>query len=97
MLFLILIGAMIFSRFLAVSQLPFEASDWIGGLPISPTAILAVLLFIYLIGGCVLDALAMILLTIPIFFPTAMALGFDPIWLGVLVVIVMEMGLITPP
>ena len=63
----------------------------------SPTAILIIILLIYLVLGCALDSLAMILLTIPIFFPVVAKLGFDPIWFGIIVVMVVELGLITPP
>ncbi len=97
MVFFILIGAMIFNRFLAISSIPAFLSDWVGNLPLPPVGILIVILFIYLVLGCIIDSMAMILLTIPIFFPVAMAIGFDPLWFGVITVIAMEMGLITPP
>jgi TRAP-type C4-dicarboxylate transport system permease large subunit len=97
MIFAILIGATIFSGFLALSRLPAELANWIGALPVPRYAILAIILFLYFIMGCLMDILAMVVLTIPIFFPVIMHLGFDPIWFGVIIVIMMEQGLITPP
>ncbi len=97
MLFMIVTGAMVFGSFMAVTRIPFELGDWIEMLPVSPVAIMAVLILIYLIGGCFMDALALITLTLPIFFPIVSILGFDPIWFGVIIVLVAEMGVITPP
>ncbi|MDP6173426.1 MAG: TRAP transporter large permease [Rhodospirillales bacterium] len=97
MIFTILIGAILFNNFLVLSAVPDAIGLWIEGLPFSATVILLVILLIYLIMGCALDALAMILLTIPIFFPVIQKMGFDPIWFGVIVVMVVELGLITPP
>ena len=98
MIMLMLAGAVIFGRFMAVSRVPFELANWVGSLPIPPFAIMGMILFIYLILGCFIDALALILLTIPIFFPVVVdTLGYDPIWFGVVVVLVVAMGVITPP
>jgi TRAP-type C4-dicarboxylate transport system permease large subunit len=97
MIFLILIGADIFTLFLGVSMLPMHLADFIGDLALPKLAILSGILFLYVVLGCVLDGLAMIILTIPILFPVIETLGIDPIWFGVLMVIVLEMGLITPP
>ena len=97
MIFLILIGAEIFTLFLGVSKLPMLMADVIGGLPLHRYIILSIILLLYILLGCVLDGIAMIVLTIPILFPVITALEFDPIWFGVLMVIVLEMGLITPP
>jgi C4-dicarboxylate transporter, DctM subunit len=72
-------------------------ANWVSTLPLPPFAIMAVIIFMYLIGGCFMDSLAMIMLTIPIFYPVAMNLGYDPIWFGVIVVLVTEMGVLTPP
>ncbi len=93
----ILIGAMIFSVFVTVSGFPSMFSAWITGLPISPMAVLVLILIIYIPLGMVLDALSMVLLTIPTVYPIISGLGFDPIWFGVLIVLVVEMALITPP
>lgn len=97
MVFVIITGAMIFGRFLAVTRVPFEMSAWIGGLPLSRYTIMALIVFGYLIGGCFMDSLALITLTIPILLPVVVDLGFDPIWFGVIIVLVTEMGVITPP
>ncbi|HBF43948.1 MAG TPA: C4-dicarboxylate ABC transporter permease [Desulfobacteraceae bacterium] len=97
MIFLILIGAEIFTLFLGVSKLPMLLADVIGGLPFPRYLILSIILLLYVVLGCVLDGIAMIVLTIPIIFPVITAIHFDPIWFGVLMVIVLEMGLITPP
>ena len=97
MIFTILIGAILLNNFLILSAVPDAIGNWIGGLSLSSTSILVVILLIYLVMGCALDSLAMILLTIPIFFPVIQNLGFDPIWFGIIVVMVVELGLITPP
>jgi TRAP-type C4-dicarboxylate transport system permease large subunit len=97
MIFTILIGAILFNNFLVLSAVPDAIGAWIGGLPFSDIVIMLIILLIYLIMGCALDSLAMILLTIPIFFPVVINLGFDPIWFGIIVVMVVELGLITPP
>ncbi|OIP41015.1 MAG: hypothetical protein AUK25_06515 [Desulfobacteraceae bacterium CG2_30_51_40] len=72
-------------------------SGWVVGLPLPPWGIMLVIMFFFLIGGCFMDALGMILLTIPIFYPVAIAIGYDPIWFGVVIVLVTELGVITPP
>ena len=97
MILVIVAGAVVFGRFLTVTRIPFELANWVGGLPLPPIAILAVILVIYGIGGLFMDALAFMMLTISIFFPVAMKLGFDPIWFGVLIVVITEIGAITPP
>ncbi len=97
MIFTILIGAILFNNFLILASLPDLVSTWITGLPLGHIAILIVILLMYFVLGCLLDSLAMVLLTIPIVFPIVSALGFDPVWFGILVVMVVELGLITPP
>ena len=98
MIMLMLAGAVIFGRFMAVSRVPFELANWVGALPLPPFAIMAMILFIYFILGCFIDALALVLLTIPIFFPVVVnTLGYDPIWFGVVMVLIVGMGVITPP
>lgn len=95
--FLILIGAMMFSQFLTLSGLPQLVVQWITNLDIPPFGILLCILFFYIPLGCTMDALPMVLLTLPIVFPIVSSLGFDPVWFGVLIVILSEMSLITPP
>jgi C4-dicarboxylate transporter DctM subunit len=97
MVMVIVTGALIFGRFMAVTKIPFILSDWIAGLPIPPIATMAVIMMIHFIGGCFMDAFALIVLTVPIVFPVVLVLGFDPIWFGVMIVIICEMGVITPP
>lgn len=97
MIFMIVSGATVFGHFLAVSTIPSVLSAWVVGLPLPPWAIMIVVMFFFFIGGCFMDALGMILLTIPIFFPVAVALDYDPIWFGVVIVLVTELGVITPP
>jgi len=98
MIMLMLAGAAIFGRFMAISKVTVELASWAGGLSLPPAAIMGVILVIYFVLGCFIDALALILLTIPIFFPVVVnTLGYDPIWFGVIVVMVVAMGVITPP
>lgn len=98
MIMLLIAGAMIFGRFMAISRLPFELAQLAGSLPLPPFAVMAIILLIYLVLGCFIDALAMVLLTIPIFYPIAVnTLGYDPIWFGVIIVLTVAMGVITPP
>ncbi len=97
MIMFLVAAATVFGRFLAVTNIPTTMAVWAGDLPIHPVAVLAIILLIYLLLGCFIDALALILLTIPIFYPVAVHLGFDPIWFGVIIVLVVGMGVITPP
>jgi C4-dicarboxylate transporter DctM subunit len=97
MVLFIITGASIFGHFLAISNIPFVLAEWVGGLPIPPLAIMGVMVMIYFIGGFFMDSMALIIVTIPIFFPIVMKFNFDPIWFGVIVVLVGEMGVITPP
>jgi C4-dicarboxylate transporter DctM subunit len=97
MVFVLVTGAIIFGRFLAVTRIPFMVADFAASLPVSPYVILAFVLIVYLIGGCVMDALGFLVLTIPIFFPLGMALGFDPIWYSIILTMVTTLGAITPP
>jgi len=89
--------ATIFGHFMAVSTIPFILADWIGGLPVHPMAVIGIIVFIYLIGGCFMDAMALVVLTVPVIYPVVVRLGIDPIWFGVIIVLVSEMGVITPP
>lgn len=97
MIYVILVGAHVFGPFLARTGLPGTLSDWMIGLGLGPYGTLAIILLLLIILGCFLEGFAMLVLTLPILFPTVVALGFDPIWFGVIMVIVLEMGLITPP
>lgn len=98
MIMLLIAGSVIFGRFIAVSRIPFELATWTGSLDLPAFVVIAIILLIYLILGCFIDALALILLTIPIFYPIVVdTLGYDPIWFGVIIVLVVGMGVITPP
>jgi len=97
MLFLIIMGAMIFGYFLSISQVPSSLASVVSELPVNRYVILIIILIITLALGCVMDSMAIVLLTIPVFYPVIVQLGFEPIWFGILVVRVTEMGLITPP
>jgi len=97
MIIAILIGVAVLGYFLAISQLPLKISAAVAGLDVHRYVILALILLFYVVVGCLMNIIPMILLTLPIFWPTIVALGFDPIWFGVIMVIMMEMGQITPP
>ncbi|MCB1449776.1 MAG: TRAP transporter large permease [Nitratireductor sp.] len=103
MIFLIVFGAAVYNGFLALSQVPQLSAEYVAGMGISPWMVMALVLVLYLVFGCVMDSLSMILLTVPIFFPIMMALDFGlpaedfALWFGILVLIVVEVGLITPP
>lgn len=97
MALVILTGAVIFGHFLAITRVPFELADWVSNLPLPNFAIMTAMLLIFLIGGCFMDAFAIIMLTLPIFFPVSQALGYDPIWFGVIMVLICEIGVVTPP
>jgi len=90
-------GANVFSYFLALSTIPASVSAWMAALHVSKYVVLSIIIVIYLILGCFLDAISMMVLTMPVIFPVVKTLGFDPIWFGVVCVIMMEAGLITPP
>ncbi|MFW6138994.1 MAG: TRAP transporter large permease [Spirochaetota bacterium] len=97
MILMIVAGATIFGHFLAVTQIPFKIAGWVSGLALPPMAVMGLIILIYLAGGCFIDALALIMLTVPIFYPVVTALGYSPIWFGVIIVLVTQIGVITPP
>jgi C4-dicarboxylate transporter DctM subunit len=97
MVMTIVAGAIIFGKFLAVTQVPSSLAAWLAGLPLPGWGIIGLIILFYFIGGCFLDALALDILTIPIFYPVILALGYDLIWFGVMIVVVTMMGVITPP
>jgi tripartite ATP-independent transporter DctM subunit len=97
MVVLLITGAVLFGRFLTVSRLPFELAEWAAALPVAPFVILLVVLGIYLAGGMLMDALGFLVVTIPIFFPLGVALGYDPVWYTVILTVVTTMGAVTPP
>jgi len=97
MVLVIVAGATMFGHFLAITRIPFALATWVSELAMPHWAIMAFIIFLYLIGGAFVDALALILLTIPIFYPVVTSMGYDPIWFGVIIVLVTQMGVITPP
>ena len=97
MIFIVLVGALIFANFINLAGLPSGLGDWVENLNTSPIVVVAFMMLIYIVLGCVLDSLSMILLTVPTFFPLVIGLGYDPIWFGIIVVVVTEISLITPP
>ncbi|MBI1218618.1 MAG: TRAP transporter large permease subunit [Rhodobacteraceae bacterium] len=96
-LFLVLIGATLFANFMDVAGLPSELKAFLLGLGLRPFFLLIAILLVYLVLGCFLESISMILLTLPIFYPIVMSLGYDPIWFGVLLIVVTEISMITPP
>jgi tripartite ATP-independent transporter DctM subunit len=95
--FTVLIGALLFGYFLTITQTPQKLTEFLTSLGIGRYGVLAVIMVMYLVLGCLMDAMAMIILTVPIIFPVIMHLGFDPIWFGVIIVMTVELGLIHPP
>ncbi len=97
MIFTILIGANIFNYFMTVSGLPAGFSEYVTGLGMNRHAVMILICLLYIILGCLMEGMAIMFLTIPIIFPLVVGMGFDPVWFGVLITILIEMGLITPP
>jgi len=95
--FTVLIGALCFGYFLTITQTPQNITAFLTGLGIGPYGVLTLILLMYLVLGCLMDAMAMVILTVPIVFPVVTALGFDPIWFGIIIVMTVELGLIHPP
>ena len=95
--FTVLIGALLFGYFLTITEVPQKVTAFMTGLGIGRYGVLALIMLMYLVLGCLMDAMAMIILTVPIIFPVVTALGFDPIWFGVIIVMTVELGLIHPP
>jgi tripartite ATP-independent transporter DctM subunit len=95
--FTVLIGALLFGYFLTITQVPQKVTGFLTGLGLGRYGVLAIIMVMYLILGCLMDAMAMIILTVPIIFPVVTELGFDPIWFGVIIVMTVELGLIHPP
>jgi tripartite ATP-independent transporter DctM subunit len=95
--FTVLIGALLFGYFLTVTQTPQKVTAFLTGLGLGRYGVLALIMLMYLVLGCLMDAMAMIILTIPIIFPVIVHLGFDPVWFGIIIVMTVELGLIHPP
>ena len=97
MVLLLIAGAVMFGRFLSLTRLPFDLAEWAGGLAAPAVVVLLVILSIYLIGGAFMDALGFLVISIPIFFPLVIALGYDPIWFTVIITLITTIGAISPP
>lgn len=97
MTLMLLAGSSIFGRFLTITEIPFRAADWASALPLPPWAVMLMIIAIYLIGGSIMDDLAFMVLATPIFLPTALALGYDPIWFGIMISITLMIGGLIPP
>lgn len=97
MVLVLVAGANVFSYFLALSTIPMELSLWASGLEVPRAVVLGLLVVLYLFLGCFLDAISMMVLTLPVVYPLVLQLGYDPLWFGVISVLMMEAGLITPP
>jgi len=97
MVLVIVAGATVFGHFLAITRIPFDVASWVTGFNLPPHLIMALIIAVYLIGGCFIDALAFIMLTVPIFYPVIVSMGYDPMWFGVVIVMVTQIGVITPP
>ena len=95
--FTVLIGALLFGYFLTITQSPQKLTAFLTGMGVGRYGVLAMIMVMYLVLGCLMDAMAMIILTVPIIFPVIIALGFDPIWFGIIIVMTVELGLIHPP
>jgi len=97
MLFLILIGALMFAEFINITTMPADLKVLVGRLGLSPVMVVSMICAIYVVLGTAMEELSMVLLTMPVFFPVVVQLGFDPVWFGIIIVCVVEIGLISPP
>lgn len=97
MVVLMITGAVLFGRFLTITRLPYELAEWTISLNLPSVIVLMVVFLVYLVGGCLMDGLGFLVVTIPIFFPLGEALGYDPIWFTVMITMVTTMGAVTPP
>jgi C4-dicarboxylate transporter DctM subunit len=97
MVMVIVTGAAVFGHFLAVTRIPFNLARWAGELALPPVAVISIIILIYILAGCFIDSLALVLLTVPIFYPVVTGMGFDAIWFGVIIVLVTQIGVLTPP
>ena len=97
MVMFIVAGATLFGHFIAVTQIPFKLSAWVAQLDYSPMTIMAIIVMVHLIGGCFMDGFGLIVLTVPIMLPMVQTLGLNIYWFGIIIVLIVEMGTITPP
>ena len=97
MLFMILVGALIFANFINYTTMPADLKAFVAGYQIHPMTVIVAICVIYVVLGTAMEELSMILLTVPVFFPLVVGLGFDPVWFGIIIVVVVQIGLISPP
>jgi TRAP-type C4-dicarboxylate transport system permease large subunit len=97
MLFMILIGALMFAEFINITTMPNDLKAFVSRFALSPTMVVAAICAVYVVLGTAMEELSMVLLTLPVFFPVIVHLGFDPVWFGIIIVCVVEIGLISPP
>lgn len=97
MIMMLIAGASVFGKFMAVTTIPANLSMWVSALPLPPVAIIALICLMFFVGGCFLDAMALIMLTIPIIYPVVLHLNYDPIWFGVVIVLISQIAVVTPP
>jgi tripartite ATP-independent transporter DctM subunit len=97
MIMMLIAGASVFGKFMAVTTIPANLTMWVSDLPLPPTGIMVIICLLFFISGCFLDAMALIMLTIPIIYPVILQLNFDPIWFGVVIVLISQIAVITPP
>jgi tripartite ATP-independent transporter DctM subunit len=97
MLFIILIGAIVFSRFLAVTRIPHDLSSYIAALNVSPYVVIAIIIVVMVFLGCFIEGISLMMLTVPIMYPLVIKLGFDGVWFGILLAILLNIGMCTPP
>jgi tripartite ATP-independent transporter DctM subunit len=97
MIMMLIASASVFGKFMAVTTIPANLSTWVSGLPLPPMGIMALICLMFFVGGCFLDAMALIMLTIPIIYPVVLQLNYDPIWFGVVIVLISQIAVVTPP
>lgn len=97
MIMMLIAGASVFGKFMAITSIPANVSTWVSGLPLPPTGIMVLICLLYFVSGCFLDAMALIMLTIPIIYPVVLELNFDPVWFGVVIVLISQIAVLTPP
>ena len=97
MLLALLIGSLLFANFINVARVPNEIADWFAGMNASPITVVIICIAVYIVLGCILESISMMLLTVPVFYPVMQSLGLDLVWFGIVVVVVIEISLITPP
>lgn len=97
MVMMLVVGAILFGRFLTVTRLPMIVADYVTALPLPSTMLLLIIIVVFIVGGSLMDALGFLIIAIPVFYPTLLTLGYDPIWIGVMLCVITSMGAITPP